>query len=408
MKILFLNSFSAVQGGAERLLLDTSKNLLKEGHQVSLVVANDDRHIKGKEFWPGRVNRYYLPELLVPLNQKSTFQNYRRRKKYLDCIRYFQDIIDIEAPDIIHVHNFPSIEVLKDLKLNVPLIRTIHSYENLCRSRMKIFADGSICNDPLGGKCKEICGFDDCFLATRIRAENRFMKKNFSRIIAISSWIKQVLLLNGFSEKQVKTICNFTNLEPQLTAIEEQHQILYVGRITSEKGLEELIDAVGKTKTKPMLRIAGINGLLGKSDYENQLELYAQNAGICLRLEPWAEKEELERLFRTAKIVAFSSIWPEPFGLVGIEAMRCGKAVIAFDAGGVRDWLEDGVNGFVVPHLDTDAYAERIDQLLMDDSLRQKMGEAGCRMAQTEFSPARYMEQLLGLYREVIHENFAH
>jgi glycosyltransferase involved in cell wall biosynthesis len=62
--------------------------------------------------------------------------------------------------------------------------------------------------------------------------------------------------------------------------------------------------------------------------------------------------------YRDASLAVMSSLWPEPFGAAGLEAMRCGLPVVAFDAGGIREWLLDGVNGFLVPWMDRDAFAK--------------------------------------------------
>ena len=65
MKVLFLNTFSTVHGGAERLLFDTCTELLERSHTVSMVVAHDDRRAPNPERWPSEINRYYVPELIV-------------------------------------------------------------------------------------------------------------------------------------------------------------------------------------------------------------------------------------------------------------------------------------------------------------------------------------------------------
>jgi glycosyltransferase involved in cell wall biosynthesis len=408
MKILFFNSFSAVQGGAERLLMDTVKNLLSLGHSCALVIANDDRKVRSSETWPGRVNRYYLPELLVPLSHKNIFDNYRNKKSYKNAIRYLQDIINIEKPGIIHIHNFPHLGVLENLTTKCPLVRTVHSYENLCRSRMKMLPDDSICNYPMGRKCEEICGLENNFHSVRVRAENKLMKKKFSKIIAISTWIKAVLVMNGFPDKKIVTIPNFTNLTPQGQETPEENEILFVGRITPEKGIEKLIHAVAKTKSKPLLNIVGANGILGQSSYDKHLLSEAHNFGVNIKINPWAEKEKLRLAYHRAKVVVLSSIWPEPFGLVGIEAMMHKKPVVGFDVGGVRDWLEDGVTGYIVPHLSTDTLAERIEQLLGNRALRQKMGSMGLQNALKKFSAGRHMDQLISLYKEAVSENSAY
>src|SRR6478735_3089686 len=115
MKILFMNTFSTVHGGAERLIFDTSLELLARGHEVSMVVAHDDRRAKNPEFWPSRINRYYIPELILPFSDRRSYDGIRHTEQYQEAKRYLQDILNIEAPDIIHVHNFPCIEVLGDI-----------------------------------------------------------------------------------------------------------------------------------------------------------------------------------------------------------------------------------------------------------------------------------------------------
>src|SRR5205823_680842 len=141
MKILFMNTFSTVHGGAERLLFDTSTELLARGHDVSMVIARDDRRSPNPEFWPSRINRYYTPELIAPVTDRYSYDRARRSAICRETTRYFQDILDIESPDIIHVHNFPRIEVLKELRVDAPIVRTIHSYENQCVNHLKQLPD---------------------------------------------------------------------------------------------------------------------------------------------------------------------------------------------------------------------------------------------------------------------------
>ena len=78
----------------------------------------------------------------------------------------------------------------------------------------------------------------------------------------------------------------------------------------------------------------------------------------------YVPRAELWQHYLDATVFAMSSVWPEPFGMVGPEAMRWGLPVVAFDAGGIREWLTDGENGFLVPWMNTQQYASRIEQLL--------------------------------------------
>ncbi len=405
MKILFFNKISAVYGGAERLLLDTSKELLARGHEVSLVVAEDDRRAKTPEFWPSNINRYYVPELLVPFTDRYTYDRCRKSEAYTGTIRYVQDIIDIEEPDLIHVHNFPSTEIFKELTVSMPLIRTIHSYENQCETHLKLLPDGSICQHPLGKACRELCGFEKSFKATRVRSENAYMKKRFDRFIAISTYIEEVLLGNGFPQEKITVVPNFTRFPAESLEGDEENLVLYVGRLTPEKGLSELLEAVGRTRTKPKLLVVGKDGILGQSDFQDQIQRQIEQLDIDVEFADWRVGIELRRAYARAKVVAFASVWPEPFGLVGIEAMTQGKPVVAYDCGGVRDWLQDGQTGFAVPHRDFDAYARRIDDLIENDALRQEMGRRAQQVAGEKFTSGVYGKKLLTVYKEVLNES---
>ena len=407
MRILFLNSYSSVHGGAERLLFDTATELIARGHRVSVVVANDDRRSPNPVLWPAQINRYYVPELMVPQTDRYNYNRLRETPQYLDTLRYLQDIIDIENPEVIHVHNFPRIEILKEVRTKAAVVRTIHSFENLCGNQLKRLPDGSICREKLGPACKTKCNMPKTFKATRVRAENRLMKYEFKRLVAISSYIKDLLVTNGLPAKKITILNNFTRLMPKPMDVAEENTVLYVGRLTPEKGLLELLESISLTRTQPKLLVVGKDGVLGQSSFQQKAVETAARLGVTVEFQDWCAGDGLRRAYQKAIIVAFSSVWPEPFGLVGIEAIMQGKPVVAFDCGGVSDWLQHGKTGFLVPHLDLRHYAYCLDQLVTDDALRRAMGAEAQQQALAKSTADAHINGLLDIYTEALNESSA-
>jgi glycosyltransferase involved in cell wall biosynthesis len=93
------------------------------------------------------------------------------------------------------------------------------------------------------------------------------------------------------------------------------------------------------------------------------------------------------------------SLWPEPFGLVGIEALAAGRPVVASATGGVGDWLADGVNGLLVRPGDAPALAGALNELLDDPARQRAMGAAGSEMVAARFTPEQHVAALLDAYR---------
>ncbi len=408
VRILFLNSYQAVRGGAERVVFDTSVELVSRGHRVSVVVANDDRRAPNAESWPASINRYYVPELMIPATDRYSYDRSRRTESYRQTLRYLQDIVDIENPDIIHVHNFPRIELLNELRIGVPIVRTIHSYENLCGNHLKQLPDGAVCTHALGAACETHCSIPKTFKATRVRAENRLMATRFKRLLAVSSFVRDELVRNGFVSERIRVLSNFTRITPGPPGIPEDNLVLHVGRPTPEKGLLQLIESISLAQSKPKLLVVGKEATAGAGRFQSEILKTASHLGVAIEFQEWCGGAELRRAFRRATVVAFSSVWPEPFGLVGIEAMMHAKPVVAFDAGGVRDWLQHGRTGFAVPHLDVKQFADCLDRLLQNDALRRSMGSAAQQYASERFTADAHINKLLDIYREVVDEDITH
>jgi glycosyltransferase involved in cell wall biosynthesis len=110
--------------------------------------------------------------------------------------------------------------------------------------------------------------------------------------------------------------------------------------------------------------------------------------------------DEIAAAYRDASLAVLSSVWPEPFGMAGPEAMRHGLPVVAFDAGGIKEWLHDSVNGCLVPWMDRSAFAKCVDQLLMDKPLARQLGEQGRHLVR-QYDATRQVARLEELFHQV-------
>ncbi len=155
---------------------------------------------------------------------------------------------------------------------------------------------------------------------------------------------------------------------------EEGHMILYVGRLVPHKGVEFLLEAV------PELRPSAHLVVVGSGPWRKVLEASARRQGIADRVTfaggvPW---EELPQYNRAADIGVLPSISRlEAFGLVGLESMASERPVVLSDIPGVREVVQDGRSGLLSRPTDPSDLAEKINTLIDDPSLREKMGKRG-------------------------------
>ena len=113
-------------------------------------------------------------------------------------------------------------------------------------------------------------------------------------------------------------------------------------------------------------------------------------------------REDIPVVLNLFDVLVHLPVRPEPFGLVAIEAMSAGKPVVAAATGGLTEIVVDGSTGFLVPPGDVVSAAERVKTLLDDDLLRERMGRAGSRRVDDNFSSAAYAARFERLYQSVV------
>lgn len=199
-------------------------------------------------------------------------------------------------------------------------------------------------------------------------------------------------------------------------------EILFVGRISPEKGVHVLIDAFKRIATKvPGVRLsligtprpAPLEYITGSDDdarvrelkrfYTGGREQYLQSlrAGIPQHLADriaflgGRPQAQLAAAYRRATVMVFPSVWHEPFGMTQAEAMACGTPVISTRGGGIPEVIEDGVHGLLVERGNAVELADALLRLLKDEGLRRQLAKNGRQRVVEAFSWDRVADQLL-------------
>jgi glycosyltransferase involved in cell wall biosynthesis len=397
MKILHVTANYSDRGGAERYVLDICAALEQENHEV--VVLSSVRQ----------------DGLSVP-NSKAIClpPSYGLRSTLGSSTRKYRELIENEKPDLIHVHNTQyhiNPLTLLTFTRGIPTVKFVHDVRPFCPTGFKVLPrTDSLCARPMGRKCwnRQGCLPFAAENPTLIGSLRRFTLvatelhalRRFDRLIVGSRYMAGELLRNGVDSNKVTVLPNYTTLrEPKPEDPPDPPTILCLGQFIRIKGMPQLIESMAHMRPGPWrIKLVGDGPLL--DDCMNRVaELNLEDR---VQFSPPVPYSHLEQILRSASIVVVPSIAPEAFALVGIEAMACGRPVIAFDAGGIREWCIDGVTGIVVPRGDLIALARAIESLLDDPSRARAIGARGRRLVDTRFRLNDHLKGLLSVYDAAI------
>lgn len=295
--------------------------------------------------------------------------------------------------------------ILAKLNYGIPLVLTVHSLEPLRPWK----------REQLGG------GYDFSLWVEKTALEMA------DAIIAVSKETKEdVLRLFNVDEKKIHIVYNGIDLDEyqKVTATDALVRygidpsvpyVLFVGRITRQKGIVHLVNAI--QYLHPGTQIVLCAGAPDTPEIAAEMQAAVQavaRPGVVW-IREMVNKATVYQLYSHAAVFCCPSIY-EPFGIINLEAMACETAVVASAVGGIKEVVVHGETGFLVPveqmkespfeplHPDQFArdLAARINELMADPALRTKMGKAGRRRAEEQFSWAAIARQTAALYQSVV------
>jgi glycosyltransferase involved in cell wall biosynthesis len=392
MKLLFVHDRFGSFGGAESNIAAVAHAFREKGHRTA--VLHGPGTAQGEERWRQIFQQRY------PLVAGRTCES-------------IQAALWNFEPDVLYIHKMSDIPVLQMLAgCGVPTVRMVHDHDVYCmRSYKYDWLTRKICTRPTSLYCVFRCGaclvrnrsgvWPLRWVSYRKKRKEIALNREFDRLIVASDYMRGELLRNGFDPKRIemhppvpraaedRTVSSFSN----------RNLIVYSGQIIRGKGVDVLLRALSKV-TLPFECI-----ILGDGNHRTQCEQLAKELGLenRVRFAGFVPQEELRRFFAEATVAVMSSVWPEPFGASGLEAMRHGLPVVAFDAGAIREWLIDGCNGFLVPWMDTAKFAQRVDQLLADKSLARRLGDTARGAVNEQYEFSKYIDDLENLFVRLGH-----
>ena len=384
MKILFINDYGFPEGGAESYIENLKEILEKKGHQVKIFASNahpELRHFNNYSFQSINTNSF-LRFIPYTFNLSSYFSLKKVLKEY--------------KPDIVHLHYIfyhtsPSILLL--LK-DIPTIMTLHAHEIIAPIGI---STNKKCKHSNIGYCPYCVGMPNFFIEKFKRYLFNFLSNNIDTYISPSKYYFSLYTRYGL--KNIKKIFNGINLFDNYK-LKKNHCVVFVGRLTLEKGVQVLIKSIPMILKKiPDLKVF----IIGSGAYYKELTLISQNLKISNNIffVKKVERQKLLRYYRRAGILIMPSVWEETFGLVGIEAMSVGRPVIASRVGGIPEWLDDGKTGFLVDPGNPDQIAEKVIKLFSNRKLLEQMGKNARKKAE-QFSIEKHVIKIEKIYKELI------
>jgi glycosyltransferase involved in cell wall biosynthesis len=303
------------------------------------------------------------------------------------------------GPSIVHLHQVDDPEVVDSLQAKAPVVISAHGY-TACTSGVHYFRPGQECTRPHGAGCVPNLALRGCAHTRHIRPLPSSYKRAGAGVAALrradlavsySSAVDRHLAVNDVTRRSI--VPYFPTTTPNTVARPADRLVVFGGRVVAGKGVGVLIRAARAVEADFVI--------CGDGRQLDAMRRLADRLGVAdrVRFTGWLSPDDLATEFAQASVVALPSVWPEPFGLVGIEALAAGRPVVASLTGGIGDWLQDGIGGLCVEPGNVGALAQALSELLADPARQSAMGAAGRDAAAKRFSREKHVSALVEAYR---------
>ena len=359
-------------GGVESHVYSLSAELVKRGHEVEVITSKHKRDIPGREMMDGFTVTRLKPAatmLRTPIVPRT------------------RGILKESEADVFHAHSPPPLAAYyaskASLDKKIPFVLTYH-----CDIEIpSIF----------GIVVEEVY---------RRTIGRRTMKRANKIIVTTETYAATSRAVWKYSPEVIPNPVDYEFFRPGidgsavrkfLRVKEDEHILLWIGRVVPHKGIEYLVEAARYVDNARFL-------IGGDGPHLNAVKRVSRAAGVEDRVVFLGrlKRSELPKYYAACDVFVLPSVSRlEAFGIVALEAMSSGKPVVVTDMPGVREIITNGVEGLLCEPLSAGDLAEKLKRLLADPELRRKMGDAGRKKVVEKFGIKQVVDKVEKVYKEV-------
>lgn len=386
-KVLMVHEYYRERGGEDESFEAEAQLLRSNGHQIVTYTVSNNQINAG-----GLANKARL--LRDTIWAPGSYEE-------------IAAIIKRERPDVAHLQNtFPLISPSAHAACRaagLPVVQSLRNYRLICANSLFV-RDNRICEDCLGKSLPWPAIVHACYRHSRLESTAVAAMLTYHR--AARTWHDQVdlyLALTQFGRRKFieaglpsgKILVKPNFVEDPGPGQVEGNYVLFVGRLSEEKGVRLLLRAWTELPDVP-LRIIGDGPLMGFA----REWIAAMHLNVVLTGR--VSRQAVMRAIRESAFVVFPSLCYETFGRIIAEAFACGKPVVAARGGAAEELVEDGRTGLQFAWNDSDDLARRVRSLWRSGPELRSMSEAARHEYLLRYTPQRNYEMLLAAYEQAI------
>lgn len=401
-RILSVNNYHYIRGGAERIFLEQNIALRTAGYELAEFCMAHPQNLPSEWQTFFTSNLEYNPSDSPRTMLRKAAQVVWNR----ESAKRISRLISTFSPSIAHLHNvyhhisFSILPVLKEH--GVPVVMTLHDLKLLCPA-YSMFRGGHVCQECSTGSYFNAVRFK-CVKGSRLGSLVAAADNFFARTVGIvdryvntfvvpSLFYRQLLADSGIPPSKLVYIPNFTTDAIGVVQPSFGDRYLFFGRLSPEKGIDVLLRGASLSGAK--LSIAGVG------PQQDELKSRASQLGVDCEFLGHLDEARLAQEIQRCRAVVVPSIWYENAPLTVLEALKYGKMVVGSRIGGIVELVDEGKTGFLFDPHNERALADHLTLLRNMEIRELTLAAAKCIESVAAFRIENYILRTTNLYKSL-------
>jgi glycosyltransferase involved in cell wall biosynthesis len=381
MRILMINKYARITGGADKQCMSLAELLRGRGHEVAFLAMASEENIETQGLFVPTSVTHETRDSLTARERAAVFRQALWNGRAADAMKR---LVRSFRPDVVHAHRlYPQLSVAPIVvarRHGVPIVQTLHDYEFLSANPF----------DANGGALDR----RDSQIAYRTLNTITFLARRRVHVPAVNAWIAvsdYVGRVHAARHIEATVIPNFADVEqaPPPLPWNRRDGILFLGALSEEKGAYDVLELA---RALPEARVV----IAGRGPLRSRVAVAAAELAN-LDFRGHLDSAEVTDAIRSARLVVVPSRWEEPGSLVSLEAMAAGTPIVAYRRGGLAEYVTSAGAGLTV-EMDPRHLASACQSLLTDAERWREYAAAGIRASESTFSRETHTAAVLAVY----------